>query len=50
MDAGLDGMIVDAVNWYVGHTWEQDRRHITNVIRSYGNVYLQPEGGGAFKR
>ena len=48
MDTGLDGMIIDAVNWYVGHTWEQDRRYITDVIRSYGNVYLQPEGGGAF--
>jgi hypothetical protein len=48
MDTGLDGMIIDAVNWYVGHTWEQDRRRITDVIRSYGNVYLQPEGGGAF--
>jgi hypothetical protein len=48
MDTGLDGMIIDAVNWYVGHTWEQDRHYITDVIRSYGNVYLQPEGGGAF--
>jgi len=29
MDTGLDGMIIDAVNWYVGHTWEQDRHYIT---------------------
>ena len=48
MDTGLDGMIIDAVNWYVGHTWEQDRHRITDVIRSYGNAYMQPEGGGAF--
>ena len=48
MDTGLDGMIIDAVNWYVGHTWDQDRRRITDVIRSYGNAYMQPEGGGAF--
>jgi glycosidase len=48
MDTGLDGMIIDAVNWYVGHTWEQDRHNITDVIRSYGNAYRQPEGGGAF--
>jgi hypothetical protein len=48
MDTGLDGMIIDAVNWYVGHTWEQDRHRITDVIRSYGNAYRQPEGGGAF--
>jgi hypothetical protein len=48
MDTGLDGMIVDAVNWYVGHTWEQDRHRIADVVRSYGNAYTQPEGGGAF--
>ena len=48
MDTGIDGMIIDAVNWYVGHTWEQDRHRITDVIRSYGNAYVQPEGGGAF--
>ncbi len=48
MDTGLDGMIIDAVNWYIGHTWEQDRQRITDVIRSYGNAYAQPEGGGAF--
>lgn len=48
MDTGLDGMIIDAVNWYVGHTWVQDRQRITDVIRSYGNTYMQPEGGGAF--
>jgi glycosidase len=48
MDTGLDGMVIDAVNWYVGHTWEQDRHRITAVIGSYGNTYMQPEGGGAF--
>ena len=48
MDTGLDGMIIDAVNWYLGHTWEQDRKRITDVIRSYGNAYAQPEGGGGF--
>lgn len=48
MDQGLDGMIIDAVNWYIHHTWEKDRRRITDVIASYGNAYSQPEGGGAF--
>ncbi len=48
MDQGLDGMIIDAVNWYIGHTWEQDRGRMTRVIASYGNAYIQPEGGGAF--
>ena len=49
MDTGLDGMIIDAVNWYVDHTWETGRRRMTSVIASYSNTYLQPEGAGAFR-
>jgi len=48
MDTGIDGMIIDAVNWYVDHTWELGRRRMTNVIASYGNAYSQPEGAGGF--
>jgi Alpha amylase, catalytic domain/Maltogenic Amylase, C-terminal domain len=48
MDTGIDGMVVDAVNWYVGFTWEKGHKRITDVINSYGNKYSQPEGGGAF--
>jgi glycosidase len=48
MDTGIDGMIIDAVNWYVDHTWEKGRRRMTEVIASYGNSYSQPEGGGGF--
>ena len=48
MDTGIDGMIIDAVNWYVDHTWEKGRRRMTDVIASYGNTYSQPEGGGGF--
>jgi len=48
MDTGIDGMIVDAVNWYVGFTWEIGRRRITDVINSYGDKYSQPEGAGGF--
>jgi hypothetical protein len=48
MDTGIDGMIIDAVNWYVDHTWEKGRRRMTEVIASYGNTYSQPEGGGGF--
>ncbi len=48
MDTGIDGMVVDAVNWYVGASWQQIRERITDVIRSYGEKYCQPEGGGAF--
>lgn len=48
MDTGLDGMVIDAVNWYVGYTWEKGNRRITGVIASYGTTFSQPEGGGAF--
>ena len=49
MDTGLDGMIIDAVNWYVDHTWETGRLRMTDVIAGYTNTYLQPEGAGAFR-
>jgi hypothetical protein len=48
MDTGIDGMIIDAVNWYVDHTWALGRRRMTDVIASYGNSYSQPEGAGGF--
>lgn len=48
MDTGLDGMIIDAVNWYNAVTWEKNRRYMTGVIASYGAKYAQPEGGGGF--
>jgi hypothetical protein len=49
MDTGIDGMVIDAVNWYIGCTWELSRRRMTDVIASYGNAYAQPEGAGAFR-
>ncbi len=49
MDTGIDGMIIDAVNWYPHYTWEIGRRRITDVVASYGNAYLQPEGAGGFR-
>lgn len=48
MDTGLDGMVIDAVNWYVGYTWDKGNRRITGPIASYGMTFSQPEGGGAF--
>ena len=48
MDTGIDGMMIDAVNWYVGCDWTQNRRRMTDVINSYGVKYSQPEGAGAF--
>lgn len=47
MDTGLDGMIMDAPGMYSGSNWEITRRRITGVIDSYGNVLMQPEGGGS---
>jgi hypothetical protein len=49
MDTGIDGMIVDAVNWYAGCDWVLNRAFITDVIASYGNAYSQPEGAGGFR-
>lgn len=48
MDTGIDGMIIDAVNWYLDYTWGLGRKRVTGVIDSYGNTYSQPEGAGGF--
>jgi Alpha amylase, catalytic domain/Maltogenic Amylase, C-terminal domain len=48
LDTGIDGIVMDAVNWYVGYTWSKGHQRITDVVNSYGNKYSQPEGGGAF--
>ena len=45
MDTGIDGMMIDAPLFYTGLTWEKNNRHISDVIASYGNTYIQPEGG-----
>jgi hypothetical protein len=49
MDTGIDGMMIDAVNWYVGCDWAKNRRRMTDVINGYGVKYSQPEGAGAFR-
>lgn len=49
MSTGLDGMILDAVNWYTGATWQKIDGRITGPISRYGNKLIQPEGGGAFR-
>ena len=45
MDTGLDGMSIDAPNFYSGLTWEKNNRYITDVVKSYGNTFLWSEGG-----
>lgn len=48
MNTGIDGMVVDAVNWYTNYTWQIGKDCITNIVSSYGNTFIQPEGAGGF--
>lgn len=48
MNTGIDGIMMDAVNWNSNSNWEQNRRRITDVMASYGNVWIQGEGAGGF--
>lgn len=48
LDTGIDGVIVDAVNWYINCTWEIMRRTITDVVHQYPGVVCLPEGGSGF--
>lgn len=48
-DAGFDGFMVDAVNWYVNCDWEINERAITGPIHAKGERFAQPEGAGGFR-
>lgn len=48
MRTGIDGFVVDAVNWYVGYDWKIGKECITDIVRSYGDKFIQPEGAGGF--
>jgi glycosidase len=48
MNTGIDGIMMDAVNWNSNSDWQKNRRLITNVMASYGNVWIQGEGAGGF--
>lgn len=45
---GIDGVIVDAVNWYLNCDWRTIRNCVTDVIHFYPNVMCIPEGGTGF--
>lgn len=45
---GIDGMVIDAVNWYINCTWEICHSSITDTIREADNQFCQPEGAGGF--
>jgi hypothetical protein len=48
MKTGIDGFVVDAVNWYVGYNWQMGKECITDIVHSYGDKFIQPEGAGGF--
>ncbi len=48
MNTGLDGIMMDAVNWNSNSDWQKNRQRITVVMASYGNVWIQGEGAGGF--
>lgn len=48
MKKGIDGLVIDAVNWYMNCNWEINNKTITEVIQKYHDKYIQPEGAGGF--
>jgi len=48
MNTGIDGMLLDAVSWYTNYTWQIGKRCLTDIIASYGNAVMLPEGAGGF--
>ena len=45
LDTGIDGMVLDAVNWYAGIDWQKNAEYLTTPLQGR---FSQPEGGGAF--
>jgi glycosidase len=48
LKTGIDGMVIDAVNWYVDCNWEITRYSMTDLINKADNQFCQPEGAGGF--
>lgn len=46
MSTGLDGMIADAVAWYVGFDWQKNAKLLAEYRKFPGDKLLVPEGGG----
>jgi glycosidase len=46
MSTGLDGMILDAVPWYVGYDWQKNARLLAEYRKFPGDKLLVPEGAG----
>ena len=45
LSTGIDGLVLDAVNWYAGIDWQKNAKFLTGPLRG---EFSQPEGGGAF--
>jgi glycosidase len=45
---GIDGVVVDAVNWYIDCDWVIARRAMTDMLNSGESLFSQPEGAGGF--
>jgi len=45
LDTGIDGIVLDAVNWYAGIDWQKNATFLVQPLKS---KFSQPEGGGAF--
>lgn len=48
LDLGIDGMLIDAPNWYLNYDWAINSATVTDVIAEYPNQYANPEGASAF--
>jgi glycosidase len=48
MNTGIDGMLLDAVSWYTNYDWKIGHQSVTDIIGSYGNTFMLPEGAGGF--
>ena len=46
---GIDGVVIDAVNWYIDCNWSIARSSMTDVINGFDNQFSQPEGAGGFR-
>jgi len=48
LKTGIDGMVVDAVNWYINCDWIISHSCLTGPVLAAGNQLCQPEGAGGF--
>ena len=49
MNTGLDGIILDAPNWYLNSTFEILKSNVIDVVHSYPDTIVIMEGAGGIK-